>query len=624
MKLLLNYHVPGLGKLSAQLHDNSSAAYSLLNSNNHIKRMRNIEQLGVIHNVYEGVHHSRWEYVMTQLGILHRLYPSDKKTGEKPLEGWGLNSNIEFLDTTLSGTEVIQIWILLLNAGHLPGTFSSEKAFMKHTIKDPHLKEILRNSLLDENVKLYFDNILETEDIYNFNKILSFFFLEQYRDQDPELVGLLIEILKFYCIGCDALKKEVTPEKMASLEKKRSNFLLIFSRLRQISYLYLDSLYGPVPFDFDLPSILVNLPDHINDLFIGDGDLVQTLNSFDLFLSNTIYQSEKSLQAHSYHVKSVMNKIKNKSKKINDEIDLYEFLMEDSNFEPQYTNLQKYQTIRFLLDVLPGYSKIYRKMFNFEMEDFLNKKYGITKCILTLEPNIKKDTYTISLSFSEKCTVPQSLVILGQFMRDLIELKQKLTQESPFNDLKSNPFSPYIEFMFDKIFSQLVLFSLKQAVDSNFIYRYDNHDPSNASCLGTIGSKNAANLMKKYCEDHEYFSESRLHEIKSMVKSLNSIHYRGSIIVSCDQIKILDNDGKMVTDLDGLAVGFSKNKFSILLIEAKSQRKRGQSSSIKQLNRNIETLNFNTTIESSVGYIDNYCAYSFRHIDGNKNNKVSR
>jgi len=234
--------VPGLGKLSAQLYENSSATYLLLNSNDHIKRMRNIEQLGVIHNVYEGVHHSRWEYVMTQLGLLHRLYPSDKKAGGRPLEGWGLNSDIEFLDTRFSGTEVIQIWILLSNAGHLPGTFSSEKALMKYIIKDSRIKEILRNSLKDDNVKLYFDYILETEDIYNFNKVLSFFFLEHYRDQDPELVDLLIEVLKFYCIGCDSLKKEVTPEKMISLDKKRSNFLLIFNRLRQISYLYLGSV----------------------------------------------------------------------------------------------------------------------------------------------------------------------------------------------------------------------------------------------------------------------------------------------------------------------------------------------------------------------------------------------
>ena len=87
-------------------------------------------------------------------------------------------------------------------------------------------------------------------------------------------------------------------------------------------------------------------------MFIGDGDLVQTLNSFDSFLSNTIYQSEKSLQAHGYHIKNVTSKIKNKSKKVNTEKELYEFLIDNSNFEPQYTNLQKYQTIRFLLDII--------------------------------------------------------------------------------------------------------------------------------------------------------------------------------------------------------------------------------------------------------------------------------
>ncbi|WP_196297316.1 hypothetical protein [Methanosarcina barkeri] len=616
--------MPGLGKLSAQLYESSHDAYSLLYSNGHIERMRNIEQLGVIHNVYEGVHHSRWEYVMTQLGLLHRLYPSDKKMGGRPLEGWGLNSDIEFLDKKLSGLEVIQIWILLSNSGHLPGTFSSEKALMKYILKDVHIKEILRNSLHDYNVKLYFDSILETEDFYNFNKILSFFFLEQYRDKNPELIDFLIEILKFYCIGCDALTKDVTSEKKASLVKKRSNFLLIFNRLRQISYLYLDSLYGPVPFDFDLPSILVNLPDHINDLFIGDGDLIQTLNSFDSFLSNTIYQSEKSLQAHGYHVKNVTNITKNKSRKIIDRVDLYKFLMEDSNFEPLYTNFQKSQTIRFLLDIVPGYSKIYKRLFNFEMEDFLNKRYGITKCIFTLEPNIKKDTYMMSLSFSDKCTDTQSLIVLGKLMKDLIELKQKLTKENPFGVLEFNPFNLYIESMFERIFSQLILFFLKQIIESDYIYRYDNHDLSKVSCIGTVGSKDAAILLENYCENHENLPESRLHEVKSMIKVLNLIGYRGNIIVTCDQIKIFDIDRSMVTDLDGLAVGFSKNKFSVILIEAKKQRKRGQSSSIRQLKKNIDKLNLNTTVESNVEYIESYCAYSLRQIDGNKYSKLHR
>jgi hypothetical protein len=201
-------------------------------------------------------------------------------------------------------------------------------------------------------------------------------------------------------------------------------------------------------------------------------------------------------------------------------------------------------------------------------------------------------------------------------MKDLIELKQTFTKENPFVTLKPNIFNLYIESMFDKIFSQLILF--------DYIYKYDNYDSSKISCIGTLGSKNAAILLENYCENHENISESRLHEIKSMVQVLSSIGYKGNIIVTCDRIKILDMDRKMVTDLDGLAVGFSKNKFSVLLIEAKNQRKRGQSASIKQLKRNIDKLNLNTTIESSISCVENYCAYSFTQIDGNKYSKIHR
>lgn len=54
-------------------------------------------------------------------------------------------------------------------------------------------------------------------------------------------------------------------------------------------------------------------------------------------------------------------------------------------------------------------------------------------------------------------------------MKDLIELKQTFTKENPFVTLKPNIFNLYIESMFDKIFSQLILFFLKQIIDSDYI-----------------------------------------------------------------------------------------------------------------------------------------------------------
>lgn len=59
VKSTLKYHVPGLGELKADLYENSSKAYDFLKENGYVDRLKKIDQLGVIRNVYEGAHHSR-------------------------------------------------------------------------------------------------------------------------------------------------------------------------------------------------------------------------------------------------------------------------------------------------------------------------------------------------------------------------------------------------------------------------------------------------------------------------------------------------------------------------------------------------------------------------------------
>lgn len=53
----LEYHLPKLGRVSSLLYNCSSLTYNVLNRFNHINRLKKIDHLGVIRNVYEGAHH---------------------------------------------------------------------------------------------------------------------------------------------------------------------------------------------------------------------------------------------------------------------------------------------------------------------------------------------------------------------------------------------------------------------------------------------------------------------------------------------------------------------------------------------------------------------------------------
>ena len=123
---ILEYHVPQLGKVSAMLCPWCKRTYDLLDKCGHIDRLRRIDQLGVIRNVYEGVHHSRWEYVMLQLSLICTLRKDDES------KGLGLSSTGKILGEEVSGCDILQMWTLLFNAGHLPGTFATERALLRY------------------------------------------------------------------------------------------------------------------------------------------------------------------------------------------------------------------------------------------------------------------------------------------------------------------------------------------------------------------------------------------------------------------------------------------------------------------------------------------------------------
>lgn len=134
----IKYNIPQLGKIQAVVYGQyAKKCYEYLEKENYIEKLKNIDQLGIIRKSLEGVHHTRWEYVVLQLYLINKL--KDKKMG------LGINSNIQINiegeEFKISCVEIIQIWILLLNSGHLYGTFSSEIGILEYLKQNKEMKE---------------------------------------------------------------------------------------------------------------------------------------------------------------------------------------------------------------------------------------------------------------------------------------------------------------------------------------------------------------------------------------------------------------------------------------------------------------------------------------------------
>lgn len=126
----LPYNLPGYGFANCYLIGQAIELMDLLESNGIIEKMQNTCQLGTMKYVYPGAHHTRYEYIFTQLMLISNIASSDNRRNVE----LSLSSNLseyEQLDYNLSGSALMQCLAILSNIGHMYDTFTSAKIFMR-------------------------------------------------------------------------------------------------------------------------------------------------------------------------------------------------------------------------------------------------------------------------------------------------------------------------------------------------------------------------------------------------------------------------------------------------------------------------------------------------------------
>lgn len=571
----LRYHVPQLGEIKCWICKPYAAnCFNLLNHYGHIKRMESIDQLGVIRNVFEGAHHPRWEYVILQLYIVNLLQDS------KALEGNGIGSNVKLGDgIELSCAEVLQIWILLLNSGHLPGTFATEKALLKYSKKNNTFKRPLQEGLPKE-MKEFFKKVLENENIYDVHKVLISFHLERYkrcRDYDVsgiKLVEILQKVLCFYTI--DELFDD-------NKRKKQENLRSIFKRLRQISYLFLDSQYAPFPINFSLFQIL-NSGSWLKDLFTTPTKSIsKTLDAFEDLLSINLYHSPYSIRELGYHSKKIEILLEKDEEEYLGITKLQEYLRKDSKFKPQKDFKWDLKPFNLLFDT-KDYSTLknfFKEYLTFEKEKQWNDKLG-NNCQLTFQSS---PTYhnVINLSLYKPSSESNNLKSVAKFLKFLVNLHL---------DSKNAIKSDRIDSIIQKPYEELLI-DLLEYITNETLYFGFKDNALNKRIISVRGAINGKNEIEKIREDIS-LERSRKHEIEVLQAALEDINHRTELIISLSEILVYDKEKKHLTDIDGLAFGIKNNQLKILLIEAKKQKSSSLNDAKKQLRDNLSKFDIKT------------------------------
>ena len=221
MNIDIEYKLPILGKRMVSFRNDAGEIYSFLDEVGQISRLKNLNQLGIISDIIQTAHHPRYEYLFLLCYLVDRIKPNVK--GYYPI-------GREVVDT-LTGTELLKIWTLLLAIGHTPGSFPVEKAILKFLLRREEIKNQFLKRIKGQEIKKYALKLIDENRIYSFYHILSFSKIFRYRDNKKQklLSGKCINYLSLYCL-------EKTKERYLKLRE-------LFRKLRMFSYIILDSYY---------------------------------------------------------------------------------------------------------------------------------------------------------------------------------------------------------------------------------------------------------------------------------------------------------------------------------------------------------------------------------------------
>jgi hypothetical protein len=579
----IEYQIPRLGLVKFDLFPYANLAYEIINNSGLLDIMKKNPQLGIIKTAHEGAHHTRWEYVVIQLYLINKL-------SMLKLEGLSNNDPV-IKNYKISGGDLLQTWTLLLNAGHLFGTFSNERGFCQALKNDRKLLNTFLSGLpKDIKIKEFLTNIVAKQNVYRLHQIISYFFLSRLKRKYKHEIDMMISILKLYHFADN---------------KKRMNKLRnYFKKIRQSAFLFLDTNYGPVPILFEIGQILLDLENYIKEMFLKDASQLQhTLSLFEDLLSESFYLNPISMHAYGIQSRKTYNDIiKNDLYSINR---LSNYLIDDSKLAFQQSNMDSYDFLRLWIDDNKVNSSIVKEIKPIEMEEAWNKMLPTSRCLCSIEKDPKN--MMIGMTFSFKKYIEQR-----QLPRLFMQIIQLIGSFQRNKYLNSGLPKSIIYLSFEQICKEIILFLLNKIWERKYRFNYIYSEMPEMYSM-EHGTSKAVKLIDKlitYYQKKKADSD-RLNEILSLKQALLEVRHRGVAVFTTNQILITDLSKKShITDIDTLAIISDSSELSLIVIQAKNQKKKSIGQATKQLNKCFEIFGLDSTHYPPIIQLDNYGVFS--------------
>lgn len=249
MKEHIMYHVAPVGTISSTLHDESAQIFRFLNLHREIDRFQRVDQLGIVRLAWPGARHPRWEYIVLIFGLVDRC---------SKVPGIHLSADITLQNgySVSSGSELLKSWALLLQVGHLDGTFATERALLLALRNKPYQIDKLLDVFTDDPpLYKWAEDVIRKGSVRSFYQVLAFVRLHYLSSSSTAPLQIPWKAI---------LRAYVLPGKE---RRKVRELKHLFTQVRRLAYLTLDTHYTPSVATIDLFRILSD-PGITHNLFV--------------------------------------------------------------------------------------------------------------------------------------------------------------------------------------------------------------------------------------------------------------------------------------------------------------------------------------------------------------------
>lgn len=584
----LSYNLPGYGFAKCYLIGQAIDAMDLFETNGIIEKMKNTCQLGTMRYVYQGAHHTRYEYVFTQLMLISNVASADYNQRNVELS---LTSNLgeyEELGHKVSGSALMQCLAILSNAGHMYDTFTASRILMRILNESKESKSdfyTIYKRNLPVKIKKKFDEILFEGNYYKLHLFNIIQILQGMRrsEKNKKSCELFIHIVS-QLIDTSLIKNEATQK-----------IFFLYKKIRKIAYLSVDMVYTPASFGANLSRMVYSISSYVDDLFDENSAMNRSIEQLEDIIHQQIYDSPMCILNSTRIEQCTYIQYKEMAENIDDIYQLRTLLLERGEYDKLHSRTQP--------------QEIYR--MNAGMTLLLSKKWD------------NDNRYDLSNEATIASKLTLSRIAYGtqpaQNFKRMYTSYGLITTDFVLNDVQAIISNAIYLQVFDQT-NQIEL--IKYAIKSIYVYGdyfFNVTSPKGFSVNDCVFiekgcKKTALEIRKRFTKDN-VANPNMLHEILSCADILESQHYSGTVMCFVGGIKASKYKTEKIDELDGfiyfpnrsLRDGFA------YIIEAKNYSG-GKRDAIKQLNDTCKYLNIK--LETEIIAKDK-CAYMIIKEKGN-------